>query len=141
MIYGRRRAAGPTGGLVRIRGADPYADAAGPLGDVDGDGRGDVLVSTSHQPWISVVLGRRSRAPIHLGGTAAGVWRIAVVPGTVVGSPQAAGDVDGDGIEDFAVPSSPGFEEPTDTTYVVLGARTQPVRSLGALGAHGFAIR
>ena len=51
---------------------------------------------------------------------------------------QPTGDVDGDGIDDFALPSSPGFDEPTDTT---VGARTQPARSFDALGAHGFAIR
>lgn len=69
------------------------------LGDVDGDGYGDVIVA---EPVISVGSGQ-GRAHI-LSGATGEIWRTHVWGGTTSGTRVArAGDVDGNGFDDYLV--------------------------------------
>ena len=143
-----------TGGLT-ILGEQAY-DNAGlaivGLGDLNGDGRPDLLVtapgSAGYVGAAYVVWGRADGAAISLADIAAGVggFRIAgEVAGTNTGAAAAAaGDVNGDGRPDLLLgaPYSGDPANPAGAAYVVFGKADGAAVSLAAVaaGSGGFRI-
>jgi Ca2+-binding RTX toxin-like protein len=124
-------------------------------GDVDGDGRADILVRTLPEESeygkrvrlpIYVVFGRRATTPVDLRRLGSQGFRIdgAVQKDDSEVAVAGAEDVNGDGRADIAV-SAPLADPPgprgAGTVYVVFGrGGTEPVR-LNSLGARGYEIR
>ena len=69
-------------------------------GDVNGDGRGDFVVTDSPRAWV--VFGRRSRRPIDLRALGRGGFELQATtdPGQI-GSVSGVGDLDGDGRDEL----------------------------------------
>lgn len=121
-------------------------------GDVNGDGRPDILVGAGDQPTgngysssVYVVFGKSSPGPVTLAALGTGGFRItgAIVP---IGGPPplaGAGDVNGDGLADVVV-GSPNTDENgrlgSGTAYVVFGKSSTSSVDLTALGSGGFRI-
>ena len=111
-----------------------YPIAVENAGDVNGDGRPDVIVGFRGQDAY-VVFGRSSPGTVDLAALGTGGFRIdgAVEVDGSVEDVAGAGDVNGDGLADLVVGSGGG-------AFVVFGkSSTSPV-DLSALGAGGFAI-
>jgi HYR domain/FG-GAP-like repeat/FG-GAP repeat len=111
-----------------------YPIAVENAGDVNGDGRRDVIVGFRGQDAY-VVFGRSSPGTVDLAALGTGGFRIdgAVEVDGSVEDVAGAGDVNGDGLADLVVGSGGG-------AFVVFGkSSTSPV-DLSALGAGGFAI-
>ncbi len=109
-------------------------------GDVNGDGRPDVVVgipTAGPSGTAYVVFGRSAPGTIDLAALGAGGFRIAgdhAIGGDVAG----AGDVNGDGLADLVI-GAPGAGA-GGRAYIVFGkASTSPV-DVAALGAGGFRI-
>jgi hypothetical protein len=139
---------------VELRGG-PAELAGGPLapaGDVNGDGRADVIVGApsasandkTQSGSAYVVFGRPSWAPMDLTAIGTGGFRIDGAAYDAAGtSVAAAGDVNGDGRDDVIV-GAPGSNRngrrDAGAAFVVFGkASTTGVR-LSALGKLGFRI-
>jgi hypothetical protein len=148
IVHGRRSARAPrlgTRDVTRIRRGDRFGAGAGPLADVNGDSRADVLVMAGEVhggrevATLRVLFGRRDRAAVDAVRDRHG-WRIAIPEDVHVDWYGQLGDVNGDGLADFAVQSADEYDAAPPRTYVLLGTRGQPPRSLAQLGAGGFAI-
>jgi FG-GAP repeat protein len=132
-------------------------------GDVNGDGRGDVIVGApladprgrSDAGSAYVVFGSRKGGRVRLGALGRLGFRIdgAVTPpstrhrgrgpltsgaGSVV---SGAGDVNGDGLRDVLVSGRFGSPFSTTAVFVVFGKRDNAPVDLAALGAGGFVVR
>ncbi len=112
------------------------------LGDVNGDGLGDVAIGELSGNHVWVVFGQRSTGDIDLGHLGAHGYRINPPAGRGIGSSVAGlGDVNGDGIPDLAVVG--GNEPPgsSGATVDVLFLHRGPGDvNLGEPGWAGFRI-
>ena len=139
---------------VRIEGAlagDHLGWSLTPAGDVNGDGKGDLLIGT---PWADpsgrtsaggarVVYGRAATTEIDLATDTAGFRIDGAAAGDRAGFSVAAADVNGDGRRDFivgAIGAKPGGMTDAGAAYVVFGKAAQADTDLNALGADGFRI-
>ncbi len=157
VIFGR-----PTSGTVhlstlgsrgiRIDGAAPddlTGTSVAEAGDVNGDGRADVIVGAPGLPALGgpglayVVFGRAS-GTVDLGALGAGGFRMAGAPGDLAGLAVAgAGDVNGDGRADVMVGADRADENAranSGSAYVVFGRASTGNVVLPALGGTGFRI-
>jgi hypothetical protein len=142
-------------GGYRIDGALPD-DSAGfslaPAGDLNGDGRGDLLVGApalgGERPGAAwVVFGKPDAGGIDLATPAGGAYRIGgAQPGDLAGfSVGSIGDLDGDGRGDLLV-GAPRFDVndsdrlDSGAVFVVRGSASATDVDLGALGANGYRI-
>jgi hypothetical protein len=136
----------------RIDGAaagDRLGTAVEGGGDIDGDGKDDVLVGApgtgaDERPGAAyVVAGRGTSTPVDLAG-AGGVWRIeGAGRGDQAGTSLAAGDVDGDAVNDVIVGASHAdHPERRDAGagFVVFTRRPLADVRLAELGDRGFRI-
>jgi hypothetical protein len=123
-------------------------------GDVNGDGRPDVIVGTQLAGTTEralagaayVVFGKASSSTVDLAALEAGGFRIeGAVAGDQVGrSVAGVGDVNGDGLADVAL-GAPFLSTPDrqrfGTAYVVFGKASHAPVDLAALGVGGFLVR
>jgi hypothetical protein len=140
-----------TGGFTIVGAAqnDELGSAVAGAGDVNGDGRDDVLIGApnadnngrANSGSAYVVFGRMATTTIDLTSLGDAGFRIdGVIPGENAGQAVAgAGDVNGDGRPDLLV-GAPEASNELGAAYVVFGkASTTPV-DLANLGTGGFAI-
>jgi hypothetical protein len=135
-------------GGYHIGGVD-YLWSPTSVGDVNGDGRGDVAVigecEWNRRPCLdrhmSIVFGKPSTVAVDLTQLGAGGFQIHYLQNA---SPSRLGDVNGDGRDDIGVSNS--YTDPrgnySHAAYVVFGPTdtTAPI-DLHGLGEGGFAIR
>lgn len=112
--------------------------AVASLGDVNGDGIGDILLGAradGAEGSAYVVFGSENPAPVDLASLGTRGYRIsgALNVGAEV---AAAGDVNGDGRADVLISSSTA----TPVVYVVFGKATTDPVDLAALGSSGYSI-
>jgi hypothetical protein len=137
-------------GGFRVDGPRREAVAANEVagvGDVNGDGRADVVVSAGRvlQSTAYVVFGKASTAPVDLrrlrqGFAIRGGWREFSDVGDAV---AGAGDFNGDGLADVAVgapQSRAAKREGAGAAFVVFGARRPHDVDVRALGTRGVEI-
>jgi hypothetical protein len=148
LVYGRRSTRppranpprAPDAARVRPTPDSGVDDDAGPLGDINGDRRGDVLVADGR--WISVILGRRARETIDPRRLGRRGWRMRKPRGVELEWSGRIGDMNGDRLADFALSAAPSDDllDARVRTYVVFGTRTTTPGSLDRLGARGIVI-
>ena len=147
---------------VRIEGEQAFAntgEALAPLGDVNGDGRGDLLLGASQVAGLGrnyagaayVVFGRAGAGRVDLLRPGAAAYRI-LGPATTGGVGQArAGmdvaaidDVNGDGRRDILI-GAPGVGRrcagDEGAAFVVFSSNVAAPVDLGDLGTAGYEIR
>jgi hypothetical protein len=137
----------------RIDGASRYSwtgASVASAGDVNGDGRADVLISADGGPTgrdaAYVVFGRAGGGTIDLERLGTRGFRIDGPTrrngGAGLGPVAGAGDVNGDGRPDFLLGAgtAEGGRLRSGSAYVVFGSRTMKNIDLNRLGAGGFRI-
>jgi hypothetical protein len=147
-------AAGSGGGFALLAGLPGIAagSAVAGAGDVNGDGRGDVLVGApeagaSTQGEAYVVFGTELAVPITLSTLAIGGDGFAMsgaVSQDEAGTAVAGlGDVNADGLADIGVgaPLANPNGGNSGEVYVVFGKTDSTPIALGSLGAAGFVVR
>ncbi|MBI4918210.1 MAG: FG-GAP repeat protein [Acidobacteria bacterium] len=104
-------------------GAERFGTAVSGGGDPNGDGWSDLLVGVSGDAW-----GDPGRAELHLGGPVPDAIPDLVIPTDVTDAARVTrvavvGDVDGDGLSDFAVgsPAAGIGDEMSGAAYLFLG--------------------
>ncbi len=132
--------------------ADGFADRTGSAvagaGDVDGDGRDDVLVGApgadlsgrTNAGAAYLVFGRAGTAAVDLARDERSVWLLGAATDAATGTAVAgAGDVDGDGRGDVLV-GAPGTADDAGAAYLVLGRSLTRPLDLGARDWEGVRI-
>ncbi|MFN8110186.1 MAG: FG-GAP-like repeat-containing protein [Thermoleophilia bacterium] len=97
------------------------------VGDVNGDGTGDILVGAAGV----LVFGRPAGGVVRL--TALGDAGVHIIGAPLTGNVAAAGDVNGDGLADMLIGVAGGVE-------VVFGSRSRTDVDLAHLGRRGFLV-
>jgi hypothetical protein len=138
-----------TGGFD-IRGAllgHTAGQAVAGVGDVNGDGRADVLVGAPFAGFNGaawVVFGKSSTTQVDLGALGSQGFRVNGASGDEIGHAVAdAGDVNGDGLADIVLGSplaDRNGRQDSGSVYVVFGRSSTTTVELAALGAGGFRI-
>src|SRR5829696_847442 len=136
-------AAGSDGSVRFAPGAWYSGYTAEPVGDVNGDGIGDVAVTAQAATGVSsvfVLFGREGGLDVTLDASAPGAagLRIDAPGGDAIVAVGRAGDVDGDGLGDVVV-GLPYARGNDGDAYVVRGRKEPGVIGLGAPG-YGFRI-
>jgi hypothetical protein len=135
---------------VRIIGAQDYYSVAS--GDVNGDGRADVILGQPSAAYngvgsgsVFVVYGRPTPGDVDLTALGGGGFRLdGTGPGDSFGASVAVvGDMTGDGISEIVASSpgeSPSSRQHSGSVYVIYGAPSSGGFPLSQIGAYGFRI-
>lgn len=121
------------------------------VGDVNGDGVGDIVIGTSDNAGrrnfgrAYVIFGGTDRTRIDLRDLGTAGFRIrASAPGDFTGrSVAGAGDVNGDGLDDLLIGASwadNNRRENSGSAYIVFGKSSEGAIRLGDLGSNGYRI-
>ena len=148
-----------TGANARFDGAvagDKIGSPASAAGDVNGDGRGDMIVSSSAQDpggrtdagSTYVLFGGASTSPVDLASTLTAAQGFRIDGGTAGDASgiaaTGAGDVNGDGLDDVIVGAGlagNNSRAASGSAYVIYGRSTSATINLGTLTtAQGFRI-
>ncbi|MDW5598561.1 putative Ig domain-containing protein [Conexibacter stalactiti] len=131
---------GLRGYTVTGSGSQSYAGSASSVADLDGDGNDELLVVERDR--ATLLYGTDDTAPVSLGSLAAGAgYRINGIGNPQIGSGSAVGDVDGDGLEDFALTSDCQVSTTcVPRSWVVFGRSGTADIALSALGDGGYTI-
>jgi hypothetical protein len=129
---------------TRYRRTSEKAYATG-IGDLDGDGRGELVITVNlaRRPWhdareaLAVVFGHRRRAVV---APAKAGYLIDLPKHALPLGLRAAGDVNGDGLGDFAVEIQ-GWKPDGPATAVIFGKSDRTRQRVAALGSGGYIIR
>lgn len=141
------------GGFL-VRGAalqDALGISVANAGDVNGDGRGDLVVGAhlANAPGFDtgaahVVFGKATGAPVNVGALGAQGFAItgAAVNDQLGWAVAGVGNVNGDGLADVAVGARLSDLNGTDagSVFVIFGKTGSTAVNLGSLGAGGFRI-
>ena len=151
----------PSAYLARIDGASPGTSASpfgqmiglAGLGDVNGDGVADIGIGTytatafgrSTASGAAFAISGKTRGRVDLANSSSYLFAVGgAFAGHRLGiSIDAAGDVNGDGVDDLITGADSTAAANLDAAYVIYGSRTRPVGTLldsAALGADGFRI-
>ena len=118
-------------------------------GDLNGDGRGDVVVGTGDGLFdpqagtiaqVTVIFGSADTAPVDMHAPGVRGFSVSGPRGGLLGSAVAdGGDTNGDGLHDIVI-GAPQANNGAGAAYVVYGSRAPAAVGLGSLGSRGFAI-
>lgn len=161
VVFGRSNAgavdlAALGSGGFRVDGLDPddrLGTAVAGAGDVNGDGRADVIVGApqgdpagrANAGECYVIFGKSDAAPVNAASLGSGGFRIdGAANSDATGSAvSGVGDMNGDGLSDILIGArggDPGGDSSAGFAYVVLGKTTTASVDLAALGSGGFRI-
>ena len=137
---------GTDGVRMDVAATTDTVTAVAGIGDVNGDGRGDVIVGVLrplavpfHAGMAYVVFGRQAGS-IDLGALGTGGYRIdGTQNDSLAFAVAGAGDVNGDGRKDVIV-GAPRANYNDGSAYVVFGQAAASNIDLSTLGARGFRI-
>ena len=152
VVFGRASAAAVNVASLGDRGfridvpAPEFGGGAAGVGDVNGDGRGDMLIHTISEAEaerdqlagrLFVVFGKESSTPVKLSDLGPDGFEIvgAIGPEVFAG----VGDTNGDGLADIALGDS-DEDSPREYVYAVLGVRASEPVDLQGLGSRGYRI-
>ena len=126
---------GPQG--FRINATRRALQAVAPAGDLNGDGRADLILhtSSSSSQRLHIVFGRRRSGTLDLDAPAARALPVVVGLHRFLGAFGAAGDVNGDGIDDLIV-----AERGRGRACVIFGRRGPWPRETSCGTKQGFII-
>ena len=116
-----------------------FGDAVDGAGDMNGDGRADVIISASTAAKAFVVFGKADGATVDTASLGSGGFVIDKADGDVAG----AGDVNGDGVPDVLVGRPTHTYSARNTSgaaYVVFGKGSATGVDLDAIGNGGYVI-
>lgn len=126
-------AAGSGGYRITGQAGEQVGSALASIGDVNGDGKADILIGAPGSDRAYVVFGKSTTGEVHLSDVAAGLGGFAITPGAY-GSLQdlsvsAGGDFNRDGIADYIIGTPHDSEGGADAgaVYVVWGGGSGPV--------------
>lgn len=137
------------GFVINGEAAGDRAGSVGGGGDINGDGRADLIITVAGKdvPAVDagrtyVVFGKTSTTAVQLTSIVAGTGGFAIngeVAGAQNSRTDCAGDVNGDGLADILV-SSTFVASGAGRTYVILGKTSGSTVELSSLGASGYKI-
>jgi len=125
---------------ARITSANQLSEIRTAFGDVNGDGRDDIVVGVAGAGVVNIIHGTSAVLPQN--STVAGLSASTVTgPGSIGWSLDIAGDMNGDGFSDLVIANRGGTT--TNGAYVVFGSAAGiPSLSVSTLnGTNGFALR
>jgi hypothetical protein len=120
-----------------VGGQNNLGHSVSSAGDVNGDGRDDVIVGTNGSGTSYVVFGKTNNTAVNPSTLGTGGFAITGAAGISVSS---AGDMNGDGLDDVIL-GSPSANGQSGASYVVFGKNNNTTAvNLSTLGTQGFVI-